>query len=68
MARIVRIDATSVPVWAPCAACWGQGRIYCRDEETRRLTPVACYGCLGVGQTLEVTPEPGPGGPRSSSA
>jgi hypothetical protein len=57
MARIVRSDAAPPPVWAPCAACWGQGRIYCRDEETRRLMPVACYGCLGVGQTLQVPPE-----------
>lgn len=51
MARIVRIDPSTAPVWAPCPACWGQGRIYCPDED-RRLHPVACYGCLGVGQTL----------------
>lgn len=52
MARIVRIPAPPVPAWQTCAACWGQGRIYVRDDSTRRLRPVACYGCLGVGQTL----------------
>lgn len=51
MARIVGIDASPPSqVWSPCAACWGQGRIYCRGED-RRLRPVPCYGCLGVGQT-----------------
>jgi hypothetical protein len=52
-------------VWVPCAACWGQGRIYRRDEE-RRLRPVACYGCLGVGQTLTVAPDPPAPGPALS--
>jgi hypothetical protein len=56
VARIVRIDAAPASVWAPCPACWGQGRIYCRGED-RRLRPVACYGCLGVGQTLRVSVE-----------
>jgi hypothetical protein len=51
VSRTVRIDAPSPPVWAPCAACWGQGRIYVRGDDCR-LRPVACYGCIGVGQTL----------------
>ena len=51
MARDVRVDSSPVPVWAPRAACWGQGGIYCRGED-RRLHPVTCDGCLGVGQTL----------------
>lgn len=55
MARIVGIDATPAPVWTPCPACWGQGRILCRDGE-RKLRPVACYGCLGVGQTVRLPP------------
>ena len=57
MARSTRIDASPAPVWAPCPHCWGQGRIYCRDED-RRLRPVACYGCLGIGQTLRDAPLP----------
>jgi hypothetical protein len=65
MKRIARTDASPAPVWATCAACWGQGRIYCRDEE-RRLRPVVCYGCLGVGQTL--TAPPAPPGPRGIEA
>jgi len=59
MARVTRIGEAAAPAWVPCAACWGQGRIYCRDED-RRLRPVACYGCLGVGQTLTVPPDPPP--------
>ena len=55
VARIVRLDDPPPPVWTPCAACWGQGRIYCPDAE-RRLRPVACYGCLGVGQTIQALP------------
>jgi hypothetical protein len=51
--RIVRSETPSAAAWAPCAACWGQGRIYCRGDD-RRLYPVPCYGCLGVGQTLPV--------------
>jgi hypothetical protein len=63
VARSTRLDAAAAPVWAPCPHCWGQGRIYCRDED-RRLRPVACYGCLGVGQTLRDVPLPtGDGGP-----
>jgi hypothetical protein len=63
MARSTRLDAAAAPVWAPCPHCWGQGRIYCRDDD-RRLRPVACYGCLGVGQTLRDVPLPtGDGGP-----
>jgi hypothetical protein len=62
MARSTRLDAAAAPVWAPCPHCWGQGRIYCRDDD-RRLRPVACYGCLGVGQTLRDVPLPtGDGG------
>jgi hypothetical protein len=57
MARIVGLDPTPAPVWTPCAACWGQGRIYCRDD-VRKLRPVACYGCLGVGQTVQLPPPP----------
>ncbi len=64
MARIVRIDASPAAVWAPCPDCWGQGRIYCPGED-RRLRPVACYGCLGVGQTLRLPPpQTEPGGSR----
>ena len=58
MERIVRTDSPSPAVWEPCAACWGQGRIYCRGEEGR-LQAVACYGCLGVGQTLRLPEGPG---------
>ena len=59
MARIAGIDASPPSsAWAPCAACWGQGRIYCRGDD-RRLRPVACYGCLGVGQTLDPWQEGG---------
>jgi hypothetical protein len=64
MARSTRLDASPAAVWAPCPHCWGQGRIYCRDED-RRLRPVACYGCLGVGQTLRLPDPPtGQGGTR----
>ena len=55
MPRIVRSEASPAVIWAPCPDCWGQGRIYCCGED-RRLLPVACYGCLGVGQTLRLPP------------
>jgi hypothetical protein len=65
MERIVRTDSPAPAVWEPCAACWGQGRIYCRGDEGR-LQAVACYGCLGVGQTLPAPSVPPP--PRNTGA
>ena len=55
MAWIVRREAAPAAIWAPCPDCWGQGRIYRRGED-RRLLPVACYRCLGVGQALRLPP------------
>jgi hypothetical protein len=53
-----RTDPTTAPppavTWAPCPTCWGQRRIWIRGEapngEGAVLTPVACYGCMGIGE------------------
>ena len=40
---------TITPVWAPCAMCWGQGRIY-QDRNGEGIVPSPCGWCLGVGE------------------
>jgi hypothetical protein len=54
------IPITSIPVrprtvvWAPCAICWGQRRIF-EDANGEGLVPRQCPGCLGMGDTARVT-------------
>jgi len=38
-------------VWAPCATCWGQRRIY-EDLNGEGLVPCTCPTCLGLGETI----------------
>ena len=40
---------TITPVWAPCAMCSGQGRIY-QDRNGEGIVPSPCGWCLGVGE------------------
>ena len=41
-------------VWAPCATCWGQRRIY-SNPNGEGLVPHACPDCLGMGERLVAT-------------
>jgi hypothetical protein len=40
--------------WAPCPTCWGQRRIWTREQaangEGAILRPSACSSCLGIGE------------------
>ena len=61
MATTRTTDQTAAPAvtWAPCPTCWGQRSIWIRREapngEGAVLSPVPCYGCIGIG---EVTSRP----------
>lgn len=43
-------DAAPAAVWEPCPTCWGQRRILSPAGNGEGLVPVACPGCLGVGE------------------
>lgn len=38
-------------IWAPCATCWGQRRIY-EDRNGEGLVPCTCPTCLGLGERI----------------
>lgn len=41
-------------IWAPCAWCWGQRRIF-EQLDGEALVPYRCPGCLGLGEQLVVS-------------
>lgn len=45
---------TTGPVWVPCWACSGQGRVY-RTPGAGVITYQTCGRCLGIGSTPETT-------------
>jgi hypothetical protein len=42
--------------WAPCPTCWGQRRIWTREQaangEGAILVAATCESCLGVGEVV----------------
>jgi hypothetical protein len=46
-----RIERAHDPVWITCATCWGQRQLLTASPG-RRLEPIPCPSCLGVGERL----------------
>ena len=51
MSTAIEITPSPTAIWAPCATCWGQRRIY-EDRNGEGLVPCTCPTCLGLGEGI----------------